>query len=302
MPHLPETRPIIVCADDFGIAPGVSDAIVELSAAGRLTATSCMTGLPDWRRSAPTLQQVVLRHPADVGLHLTLTDHAPVSRASGLARQEGRLPTLGHLLPRALPGAGRGYALADYLLAQLDAFEDSWGGPPAYVDGHQHVHVLPVVREVLVEELRRRYAPNTVWVRDCVEPSARCLRRRVALPKALFISRLALGLRRLLRDYAVPANDGFAGLHDFSGRRPFGALMQRFLDTSGPRPLLHVHPGRVDATLRACDSLTAPREVELAYLASAQFPRDLAAAGLHPGRFADFAAPPATRMALPAGT
>uniref|UniRef100_A0ABX1N709 ChbG/HpnK family deacetylase n=1 Tax=Aromatoleum buckelii TaxID=200254 RepID=A0ABX1N709_9RHOO len=301
MPHLPETRPIIVCADDFGIAPGVSDAIAELITAGRLTATSCMTGLPDWRRRAPTLQRVVLRNPADIGLHLTLTDHAPVSRASRLARQ-GRLPTLGHLLPRTLAGVVCRDAVADELRAQLDAFEDSWGGPPAYVDGHQHVHVLPVVREVLVNELRRRYAPNTVWVRDCVEPSGRSLRRRVALPKALFISRLALGLRRLLRDYRMPANDGFAGLHDFSGRRPFGALMRRFLDASGPRPLLHVHPGRVDATLRECDSLTAPREVELAYLASAQFPRDLAAAGLRPGRFADFTAPPAARVELPART
>lgn len=301
MPHLPASRPIIICADDFGIAPGVSDAITELIAARRLTATSCMTGLPDWRRHAPTLQRVVLRNPADIGLHLTLTDHAPVSRARGLTRQ-GRLPTLGHLLPRTLAGVVHRDAIADELRAQLDAFEDSWGGPPAYVDGHQHVHVLPVVRQVLVEELRRRYAPNTVWVRDCVEPSERCLRRRVALPKALFISRLALGLRRLLRDHGVPANDGFAGLHDFSGRRPFGALMRRFLDRSGPRPLLHVHPGRVDATLRACDNLTAPREVELAYLTSAQFPRDLAAAGLRPGRFVDFTPPPATSVALPAGT
>ncbi|KON82081.1 ChbG/HpnK family deacetylase [Azoarcus sp. PA01] len=301
MPHFSATRPLIVCADDFGIAPGVSDAIAELIAARRLTATSCMTGLPDWRRCAPTLRQVILRNPADVGLHLTLTDHAPVSRASGLARH-GRLPTLGHLLPRTLAGAVRRDSIADELRAQLDAFEDIWGGPPAYVDGHQHVHVLPLVREVLVEELHRRYVPNTVWVRDCVESSGRCLRRRVALPKALFISRLALGLRRLLRNYALPANDGFAGLHDFSGRRPFGALMRRFLETSGPRPLLHVHPGRVDATLRACDSLTAPREVELAYLASAQFPRDLATAGLRPARFADFAAPPATRAGLPAGT
>jgi hypothetical protein len=131
-----------------------------------------------------------------------------------------------------------------------------------------------------------------VWVRDCVEPAARCLRRRIALPKALLITTLGLGLRRLLRLRGIPANDGFAGLHDFSGRMPFRRLMQAFLAHSGPRPLVHVHPGRVDATLRACDSLTAPREVELAYLASDEFAADLATAGLRPARFAAFDARP----------
>ena len=86
----------------------------------------------------------------------------------------------------------------------------------------------------------------------------------------------------------LPANDGFAGLHDFSGRVPFRTLMRSFLAGSGPRPLVHVHPGRVDDELRACDVLTTPRETELAYLASAAFADDLADAGLHPARFADF--------------
>ena len=286
---MPDTRPVILCADDFGLAPGVSDAIAELIVARRLSATSCMSALPDWRARAAMLRDVVAAHPADVGLHLTLTDHVPLSGAAGLA-EGGRLPPLARLLPRALAHRLDAAAVAVELRAQLDAFEDAWGGPPDYVDGHQHVHVLPGVREALVAELVRRYPQGRVWVRDCVEPTGRCLRRRLALPKALFISALAQGLRRLLRAHGLPANDGFAGLHDFSGRRPFGELMRRFLAASGPRPLVHVHPGRVDAELVACDSLTSPREAELAYLASAEFPRDLGAAGLRPGRFADFGA------------
>ncbi|NMG73593.1 ChbG/HpnK family deacetylase [Aromatoleum diolicum] len=283
----PCSRPIIVCADDFGLAAGVSEAIADLIAAGRLSATSCMTPLPDWRRRAGRLRDVVTRHPADVGLHLTLTDHAPLTAAPGLA-QAGRLPSLGRLLPRALAHALPRATVRDELRAQLNAFEDAWGAPPDYVDGHQHVHVLPGVREVLVEELLRRYPAERVWVRDCVEPLTRCVRRRVALPKALLISTLGFGLRRLLRKHGVPANDGFAGLHDFSGRIPFRTLMQAFLSASGPRPLVHVHPGRVDTELLACDSLTTPRETELAYLASPDFAADLATARVQPARFADF--------------
>lgn len=299
MQNFPGRRPLILCADDFGLAPGVSEAIAGLIADGRLSATSCMSGLPDWRRSAAGLRAITTSRPADVGLHLTLTDHRPVFRRNRLA-QEDRLPPLGRLLPRALAGALDRAGVRDELRAQLDAFEDQWDAPPDYIDGHQHVHVLPGVREAVTEELTRRYPGGRVWVRDCVETASRCMRRKVALPKALFISRLGHGLRRLVRESGLPANDGFSGLHDFSGRKPFRLLMRRFLAVPGPRPLVHVHPGRVDAELRACDSLTTPREAELAYLASADFPEDLTEAGVYLARFAAFSAAAATGTPAPA--
>lgn len=279
-------RPIVVCADDYGLAPGVCDAIEALLASGRLSATSCMSGLPDWRSRAPGLRAVVARRPADIGLHLTLTDQPPLSRAAGIACA-GRLPALPRLLAtalaRRLPRAG----LVDELRAQLDAFEDAWGDAPDYVDGHQHVHLLPGVRGPLLDEIERRYAPGRVWVRDCREPLARCLRRRVAVGKSAFITLLAGPLGRQLAARGMASNRGFSGLHDFSGRVDFGALMERFLGQAGARHLVHVHPGRVDAELRARDPLTDAREREFAYLASARYPQALRRAGLRPARLAE---------------
>ena len=40
------TRSIRLIADDYGLSPGVSDAILDLIGRGRLTGTSCMTGFP----------------------------------------------------------------------------------------------------------------------------------------------------------------------------------------------------------------------------------------------------------------
>lgn len=283
------SRPLVMCADDYGLAPGVSTAIAELIAAGRLSATSAMSILPDWRRAAPELRAVTARSPADVGLHLTLTDHLAATAAPGFA-EHGRLPPLGRLLKQALAGRLPRAAVRDEVRAQLDAFEDAWGAPPDYIDGHQHVHLFAGVREAVVEEVLRRYPRGRVWVRDCVEAPARSLRRGVAAPKALFISALGLPLRRLLRNAGIPANDGFSGLHDFHSDQPFAAKMRRFLDDLGPRPLVHVHPGRVDEALLACDSLTTPREAELAYLASDTFAGELAARGLRIARYAEVAA------------
>lgn len=279
-------RPVVLCADDFGLAPGVSDAIAELIRAGRLSATSCMSGCGDWTRGARLLLDTVASHPADVGLHLTMTDHPPISAARGLMI-EGRLPPLSKLLPRALARALPAASVRDELCAQLDAFEDQWNAPPDYIDGHQHVHVLPTVREAVITELQRRYPPGRVWLRDCVEPVSRCIRRGIAVPKALFISRLGGGLQKLGRAAGIPMNEGFSGLHDFAAVVPFRTRMQGFLTGLGGRPLVHVHPGRVDAALLACDSLTTPREAELAYLSGDDFSADLVAAGLRLARFAE---------------
>lgn len=287
-PALTGAQPLVVCADDYGLAPGVSAAIAELIACGRLSATSCMSSLPDWPRAAAPLRALVAHAPADIGLHLTLTDHPALSPAARAAWGQ-RLPPLGRLLAAALSHRLPATAVADEIRAQLDAFEDAWGAPPDHVDGHQHVHVLPGVREALVTELLRRYPRGRVWVRNCWETPARCLRRGEAVAKALFITALGHGLARRLQAVGLPCNDGFSGVHDFAIDTPFAPKMRRFLTATGPRPLVHVHPGRVDAALRACDPLTTPREAERAYLASDEFATDLAAAGLYPARFAAFA-------------
>ena len=35
--------------------------------------------------------------------------------------------------------------------AQFEAFADAFGRPPDFVDGHQHVHLFPQVREAVLE-------------------------------------------------------------------------------------------------------------------------------------------------------
>ncbi|HLO78879.1 MAG TPA: ChbG/HpnK family deacetylase, partial [Magnetospirillum sp.] len=105
-------------------------------------------------------------------------------------------------------------------------------------------------------------------VRSCVEPLPDILRRGVDPFRAGVISNLGLGFRCKLRKAGVPHNTSFRGVYDFSGRVPFDQLFRRFTDAPGERALMMVHPGTVDDALRAADSLTGQREVELAFLAS----------------------------------
>lgn len=277
---------IVLCADDFGLAPGVSQGIVELIRAGRLSATGCMSVCANWPVAVGALRAAVTHRPTDIGLHLTLTDHRAASGQAPAGVQD-RLPPLARLMRTCLARRVGATTFRAEIHAQLDAFEAHWGGPPDFVDGHQHVHLLPGIREALVDSLRARYPAGQVWVRNCVETPARAIRRGLGWHKAIIISTLGLSFRRLAAQAGLPMNDGFSGLHDFNAGPPFCDKMQRFLSHRGPRHLVHVHPGRVDATLLALDVLTTPREQELTYLLGDDFLDDLDHAGVALARFRD---------------
>ena len=278
--------PIVICADDYGLSDGVSAAIEELIQRGRLSATGAMTGLPGWKRRAAGLKALVARHPADIGLHLTLTGQRPLTPARGLAR-DGRLPEIGPLVLRALAGALPREALAEELRAQLDAFEDEWGAPPDFIDGHQHAHALPGIREIVIAEMTARYGGRLPWLRNCTEPASWARQRRLGLRKALVVGTLAAGSALRAARAGIACNDSFRGLYGFTSEPPYHEVFRASLAGPGERVLVHCHPGHVDAELRRLDPLLEPRAREYAYLSSEACGEDLAAAGRRPARFRD---------------
>jgi len=279
-------KKIVLCADDYGLSGGVCDAIEELVVAARLSATSAMSGIPAWRRRGQSFRGLVKQHPCDVGLHLTMTGQRSITKTHGISI-DGMLPSIGRLTRQAFTGTLPVESVRDEVRAQLDAFEDVWGGPPDYVDGHQHAHLLPVIRGVVMEEIEARYARGSVWLRSCTEPVGAAFQRRVGFSKALTIGAFGTGLRASAARRGIPSNDSFRGLYDFSDRLPYREIFRASLQGGGERILVHCHPGRVDDELRAIDPLLEPRERELAYLASNECGEDLRAAGVTPGRFRD---------------
>ncbi|HYG88391.1 MAG TPA: ChbG/HpnK family deacetylase [Azospirillum sp.] len=280
MPHT-SRHPVILCADDYGLSPGVGAAIRDLIERGRLTATSCMTVCPFWLEEAPKLRP--LADMADVGLHLTLTDQTPLGPMPKLAPR-GTLPPLGVLMRKAYAGALDPHEIGAEVDRQVAAFTAAFGAPPAYIDGHQHVHQLPVVRDAVLVALTG--LPGA-YLRLCREPRRAIVRRGVAVAKTLLIAELGRGLAALAQAARVPANTSFRGVYDFSGKQPFGELMARFLDEPSGRTLVMVHPGIPDEALRQADPLVDQRAVEYEYLKGDAFTDLLAAKRVRLGRFAE---------------
>lgn len=280
-------RPIILCADDFALSEGVSEAILSLAEAGRLTAISCMTASPPWRHLGPLLRTVKDR--CDVGLHLTLTDQQPLSRLPQLA-PSGRLPRLGSLIAMAFAGRLDRREVRTEVKCQWNAFVAAFGQPPDFIDGHQHVHVLPGVREA-VYEIATSDPERRPYLRVCWESPARVLARGVSVGKAAFLSLLSVPMRREVLRLGLTTNDSFGGVHGFDARTDFPTLFPRFLTGGGRRRLIMCHPGFVDARLRSLDSVTDQRRREYDYFASERFPADLEVARCRLARFGEMVTP-----------
>jgi predicted glycoside hydrolase/deacetylase ChbG (UPF0249 family) len=270
-------RSVVLCADDFGLADGVSRGIAELAEMGRLSATGAMSNMPGWRRAAPDLNP--LKHRIAVGLHLNFTVGSPLGPMPGLA-PSGTFPALKDLLPKALKRQLPTTEIAEEIGRQIDAFEEAFGAAPAFVDGHQHVHVLPTIRPALIQALQARGYAGRVWLRDPTDKATAILRRPVGRNKALIVKSLARGFARSAHAAGFRTNKGFSGFAPLDLSVPAARIFEEAFSRLGARPLVMCHPGYVDDELRALDPALDSRVEELNYLKSDAFSHLLEEQGL----------------------
>jgi chitin disaccharide deacetylase len=257
-----------LCADDFGLSPGVSRGILVALQAGRLTATSVMTTRPSWPEAAGELR--AFQNVADVGLHLNLTLCAPLSPMPRFA-PSNHLPRIGPLISAAARGRLPEAEIRAEILAQIDAFTTHFGRPPDFVDGHQHVHVLPAIRPWLFDALENRGLKGKVWLRDSGDRVAALLACRIELKKAFAVAWLTRGFAQAAAARGFQTNHGFAGFSGFDAGRDYGADFARYLVAPGNRHLVMCHPGFVDEALAGLDPVTVSRPKELEFLMSSRF-------------------------------
>ena len=271
------TKPLILCADDYALSPGLTRGILAALEAGRINATGAMTNRPFWKEAARDVLGFAER--ADIGLHLNFTFGSPLGGMAKLA-PSGDLPKLGPFLKAARAGTLPREEIRAEIARQIDAFEQTAGRIPAFIDGHQHVQLFPVVREALFDEVVRRGYAGKVWLRDSSDSLWAILLRRVEIPKALIVAWLARGFAAEAARFGFQVNHGFAGFSAFDAARDFGKDFARYCMHQGDRPLIMCHPGYMDDDPLAGDEVTASREAELRFLLSDEWTKKLKAEGL----------------------
>ncbi|WP_300336112.1 ChbG/HpnK family deacetylase [Accumulibacter sp.] len=268
----PALKTIVLCADDFGMAPGIDAGILALARTQRLSAVSCMSRGRHFRSDVPELAGL----PIDRGLHLDLTELRPGAESGAFYQPLRRL--IWHCWSRTIaPGI-----ITLEIERQLDAFEDALGAAPDYVDGHQHVHQFPVIRDCLVEVLRRRYTGSLPWLRSTLPRDC----PGVSLPDRLKASVIGhLGgesLKALAGRHGLAMNARLLGVYGFAGgQEAYSALLDSWLASAAGSDLLMCHPAKF---ADPADPLAGQRVAEYALLSGERLPALLARHGVVIGR------------------
>ncbi len=112
-------RRITLCADDFGQSSQISEGILRLARAKRISAISSFTLLALWKDYTQELK--ALHSDVDLGIHLTY--------------------------PLTLSG----------ILQQIDTFVTHMGFLPDFLDGHRHVHAYGKTPHLLLKAITARW-------------------------------------------------------------------------------------------------------------------------------------------------
>jgi len=269
------TRRIILCADDYGISPAVSAAIRDLIARGRVNAASVMVVSPSFNGAEAAALREAAGATAAIGLHVTLTaPFTPLYRGYAPLRRGAFLP-LAATLRRAHLRSLLPASLAAEIASQFVAFKSAFGRPPDFVDGHQHVHLFPQIRDAVLR-ITKESAPQA-WVRQC---GRNAQKKRFGDLKALLLDRLSRRFRELAAEYGLRTNPAFAGTYAFRATADYPRLFETFLNGLPDGGVIMCHPGKVDAELKRLDPLTDLREREYDFFSAVTFPRLLAEHGV----------------------
>lgn len=255
---------IVLCADDYGQAEAVSGGIIELLCIGRLTATSCMVNMPGWREQSAWLEP--FKGKVDLGLHLNFTEGRPCSSAYR-NYVDDKFMSLGNLLRETHLGSKSLTAniLESEIDAQIDVFEDALGVSPNYLDGHQHVHHLPMIRDVVASVYHKRLKRHGAYVR--------LAKQKIDSFKIAVIRMTGGGkFDQFLDLHSIPHNPSFSGIYAFKNAKNYRQYFAKFVKECGDGGLIMCHPGLQSKD--HSDPLSHSRYLEYQYLCSEDFLTD----------------------------
>lgn len=255
---------IVLCADDYGQGLAISRGVLDLIEKGRLSAVSCLVTGPEWAQHAAWLAP--FHGQLDIGLHFNLTEGKPLAAAYQTAHGN-QFYSLSTLLKKAFLRQIDRRAIVAECHAQLDGFEAAMGRLPDFIDGHQHVHQFPVIRDALIEVYAARLKAGQTYIR--------LLNHRLALTdvkKMIIYLSGTRALKKLLSQHHIPHNTSFSGIYSFEKAKNYPQYFQGFIREINDHGLIMCHPGYQSDSRD--DEIAEARCMEYRYFASDQFIQD----------------------------
>ena len=263
-----ENKHITLCADDYAQNTMISEGIVRLAEQGRINATSCMVNSTVWSETHHALHSI--QSTTYIGLHFNLT-HGDALSSIWKKYYGTQLPGMSTLLIKSCLRRMNPAVVAAEIQAQLDAYTHSMNAYPDFIDGHQHVHQLPVIREALFG-IYASLSPG-VFLRKTSNGWLDLLSAD-GFPKRHLIALLGgVAFQKHLTRLAIPKNASFSGIYNFKDAENYRHYFQQFLNHSQDDGLIMCHPGNQSDD--KSDPLHASRHHELNYFMSDDYLNDM---------------------------
>ncbi|QUS57158.1 ChbG/HpnK family deacetylase [Pseudovibrio brasiliensis] len=253
-------------ADDYAYTSEISKSILWLLENDKIQGTSCMVVTSAWPKDVAALKELSERRPdIQIGLHITLT--GDWLKPSSLALNWSAFPTMAQLLLKSHLRLLDADLIEKEIASQIEFFRCDFGRLPDFVDGHEHVHLFPQIRNACVKALHD--AGFKGWVRQCGGPLKGVLKRPYRI-KSLFLNYLSWSFKRQADRYGIRYNKDFAGIYDFSMKSDFSNLLETWRQTGTEDSVCMCHPGTANSQSDTPDPIAESREREMRILSEAQ--------------------------------
>jgi chitin disaccharide deacetylase len=210
-----QMKRLIINADDFGLAPGVNRAIVELESRGALSSTTLMATAPYF---SPAVHMAFEQPRLAVGCHVVLVDGAPClpprEVPSLLDPKNGSAfrVSAGSFVASVLRGSVREQEVEAEAIAQIRRIQQS-GLTVSHIDSHKHMHALPRVLAPLLRAashcgvrcVRNPFEPR--WSLKATKPAGGLRRLQVHAMRTQ-----EKAFQKLVKDHGMVSSDGSLGL------------------------------------------------------------------------------------------
>lgn len=254
---------IIINVDDLGLSEPINQAVINLAKRRVISSTSYMVGGAISQSHITTLHNLQI----EVGLHLDFTGINP-SHLTG---------SLSSILLKTYLRRFNHKEVTHNIKKQFDDFEDCFNQSPTFVDGHQHVHQFPMIRDILINEITQRSNDDAPIAARNTKPIMPDFKSHIIY---------TLGGHRwqaLCRQHNIWVNDTFAGVYNFDAsiaqlQNLWKIWIQQSLpstpSTDGsqqPKHLIMCHPALPDTADTWSDDIKTARELEYQWLISDEF-------------------------------
>ncbi|MBY0554134.1 ChbG/HpnK family deacetylase [bacterium] len=206
-----------ICADDYGLAPQVNAAILNLIQMKKICSVSVLI------KECSSYDAIRLKNCPElkIGLHLDLFKESPIGNY------------LKYIFNQQ--------ALNAEIKEQLRLFKFKFGFFPNYIDGHMHCQIYPIIRKSLIGIIATQKIPENFYIRSCLIPTT--IRSTKKLSDYLYLNLLAyfnVGFTKLLQVNKINTNSHLYGA--FNGHLGIETIFESFKFQGSQQDIFFFHP------------------------------------------------------------